>query len=137
MDSSSFANTLLDDVVAAIARFIVVFLIASGAAGAQEPECSASGSLPDGSIFIGYTKPNESQLNTLALVVSSQLESYDGRNLSAGLTLYEAASEATSEREISELTPYLNRLGNDHCVYPAQLSGSTADAWHFGPQTSR
>lgn len=64
---------------------------AVGSAG-NASACKESGSLPEHSIFIGYTKPGESTLRPFSLVVAKELSVYDGRNLTEGLDLYEIAS---------------------------------------------
>ena len=114
-----------------LATVVVILLAASGAFGVDNPECSTSGSLPKDTIFIGYTRPNESQLNSLALFISKHLKPYDGHNLSAGLLLHETGSAAPSKTEITAVKPYMNIRGNDHCEFPAELSLPASKSWRI------
>jgi hypothetical protein len=109
----------------------MLLLASSVAFGADNPECTTSGALPEGSIFVGYTMPGGSQLNSLALLVSKKLEPYDGHNLAVGLTLHEVASAKPTTCEIASVKPYMDLHGENHCEFPAELSTPASKSWRF------
>ena len=110
---------------------LMMLLISSTAFGQADRACSNSGTLAADSVFIGYTRPGETQLKTLALFVSSKLQPYDGRNLQVGLALIEVASTSLTESRITSLSPYLNTLGRDHCVFSAEISAPPSNSWRL------
>lgn len=71
----------------AFATSMVLLITASLAVAAEDPACSTSGSLPEGAVFVGYTRP------------------YDGRNLHVGLALHEAATPSPGSSEIAAVNP--------------------------------
>lgn len=118
----------------ALVTFMVLMNTASLAVAAEEPACSTSGSLPEGAVFVGYTRPGESKLKSVALLVSKKLEPYDGHGLQVGLALHEPASTSStplSSSKIVALKPYMERKGKNHCEFPAELSLSPTNAWRI------
>lgn len=114
-----------------LATLVASALLALSAWGAEDPKCKASGPLPGSAIFIGYSRPDESQLNSLGLLVSNRLTHYDGRNLHEGLALRQAASAVAAETTVASVKPYLERMGKNHCEFPAELSASPTKAWRI------
>ncbi len=111
---------------------IVILLLASSVALADgDPQCSTSGSLPQGAVFVGYTAPGAPILNSLALLVTKKLQPYDGRSLSVGLTLHEAVSTSATGSSIKSIQPYMDLHGVNHCEYPAELSASPWKSWRL------
>ncbi len=115
----------------ALATSMALLITASVAVAAEDPACSTSGSLPEGAVFVGYTRPHESQLKSLALLVSKKLRPYDGHNLHVGLALHEAATPSPGSSEIAAVNPSMERMGKNHCEYPAELSLSPANVWRI------
>jgi hypothetical protein len=104
----------------------------AGVAAAQEIECGAeSSALPESSVFVGYTRPGESVLRSAALVTRGNIAPYDGRHLAAGDVLYAALPGTDSSLEVANVSPYLNQLGSDHCVYRATLAGPAQPDWQI------
>ena len=106
------------------------FLIVAAGAFPAEPTCSVSGVLPEGSTFVGYTRPGESTLRSFAtLLEGGSFQTYDGHSLSSDLPLH--GSLVDSQVAIQAINPYLNRMGKDHCVYPASLSRKPVSSWEI------
>ena len=108
---------------------IVFFAFLAWPVHANGPDCVVSGTIPEDSVFIGYTRASESTLKAFALLEGARLRRYDGNNLAPGTTLHRLldASSATIEK----IEPYLDRHGKDHCVYPATLLISPANSWEI------
>ena len=68
-------------------------------------------------------------LRSAALVTQGRIAPYDGRHLATGDVLYAALPATDSSMEVANVSPYLNRLGRDHCVYRATLAGTAEAEW--------
>ena len=111
---------------------ILIFALSlSEARGAGAQDCGVSGTLPDESIFVGYSREGESVLRSAALLQGGVLKQYDGRNLTLGLMVYEAMVDSPAATLIETVTPYLERVGPDHCEFPAQLAVPTSKEWRI------
>jgi hypothetical protein len=108
---------------------IAALLLAGSPAFAEE--CAASGPLPDGAVFVGYSRTDESALHAAALLRDAVLEKYDGKHLTVGLNLQQGATTSSTRTRIKTVSPYLERLGPDHCEYPAELSARKSHAWRI------
>ena len=92
-------------------------------------DCVVSGTIPEGSVYIGYTRASESTLRAFALLEGATLAPYDGHNLVPGQTLHGLLGSA--QATIQRVEPYLDRMGVDHCVYPAEMSLSPTKSWEI------
>jgi len=96
----------------------------------DESGCDVSGKIPEGHLFIGYTRASESTLRALALFdEDAGLIPYDGENLAPGQTLYGLLD--SSKAVIDKVEPYLNHFGINHCEYPATLSSPSTASWRI------
>jgi hypothetical protein len=110
---------------------VLLALALASASPAFAQDCVASGPLPEGAIFIGYSRTGESALHSAALLRTTVLEKYDGRNLSVGLRLHEAATKNPTTTRIESVAPYLERMGPDHCEYPAAINAAKSKQWRI------
>jgi hypothetical protein len=121
----------LDGAMRTVTTIVILVVASSGALADSDPQCSTSGSLPQGAVFVGYTTPGAPLLNSLALLVAKKLQPYDGRSLSVGLTLHEAVSTSPTVSSITSIKPYMDLHGINHCEYPAELSASPSKSWRL------
>lgn len=110
-------------------RALTVLLLLAGPAYPSGTDCVVSGTIPSGSVFIGYTRASEATLRAFALFDGASLGPYDGHGLAAGQTLHGLLGPTRAT--IEEIEPYLDRRGENHCVYPATLSISPTRSWEI------
>ncbi len=96
-------------------------------AASSDNQCPFSSPLPDSSVLIGYiANPEETndigKYRSLGILRNGQLVDSDGASINEGMELWKLASPHSPPIKLKNVSSFLSIIGNNHCVYHAELS---------------
>lgn len=115
-------------------------LVGSAAMAGAGPECPFDRSPPKSDVLIAYvgdvretTQGDRTvrlgPIRALALIRQGKLAATDGRFIREGMPLWRVLSPKSPPVALRNVSSFLDRMGEDHCVYHAEMSPSEISQW--------
>jgi len=119
---------------------VVATLVGAAAVARIDPACPLDASLPASEVFIAYvgevretTQDGRTvrlgPIRPLALIRQGKLFATDGRIMGEGMRLWNVRSPEAPPLILRNVSSFLDRMGEDHCVYAAEVKIKEIPLW--------
>ncbi len=137
MDGESFSALRRCLLLSAFLGSALAGTVAMAGAG---PECPFDRTPPKSDVLIAYVgearettqgdlTAHIGPIRALALIRQGKLAATDGRFIREGMPLWRVLSPKSSPVTLRNVSSFLDHMGEDHCVYHAEMSPSKIPQW--------